>query len=106
MTRWLKAAKASLCQTDQTDRTDNTARTPHPAAGSPQQHKGSRPPDRTPKPKDGTQRKQGKSEVLSVLSVCQFDGKPLLDPAAAKAMRGAFEDYAATNDPHDPRAWA
>jgi|GEM_PF-6509147 len=105
MTRWLKAAKASLCQTDQTDRTDNTARTSPPAAGSPQRHKGGGTPDRTPTPKQGNQQKQRKSKVLSVLSVCQFDGKPFLDPAAAKVMRGALEDYAATNDPRDPRAW-
>lgn len=29
-----------------------------------------------------------------------------LPPHVAAAVRAAFTDYAATDDPHDPRAWA
>jgi hypothetical protein len=90
MTRWLQAATADLCQTDRTDRTDET-------------------------PGESTN-----SEVLSVLSVRQFDAElfPAAHTAAPWSGRGhppevirtgvadAFTDWKAMNDPQDTRAWA
>lgn len=118
MSVWLEAARKARCQTDKTDRTDRTADTPSIQA-------------------DPTLRPDASAEVLSVLSVCQFEvdspaapaSTPRQDPTPRlfcgickkwvnrdadcsqsgcqlpATVRAAFEDYDATNDPHDPRAW-
>lgn len=97
MTRWLQAATAAPCQTDTTDRTDKT-----PAAQD-------IPTEKTPA-----------SEVLSVLSVCQFGEEPnAADPeiipwpvrcyapeSISAGVADAFTDWEAMNDPFDARAWA
>jgi len=96
MTRWLQAATTGLCQTDRTDRTDETPGKPAIV------------PAETATP-----------EVLSVLSVCQFEAEPAAPSHAAapwsgrrylpEAIRtgvaGAFKDWQAMNNPRDTRAW-
>lgn len=42
--------------------------------------------------------------VPSVVSVCQY-GQGGKIVAISRAVASAFEDYAATDNPHDPRAW-
>lgn len=94
MTRWLQAATAGLCQTDRTDK--------------------------TPAGQAISAQKTPAAEVLSVLSVCQFDGEQgsaqvpaapwsgrSYPPEAIRAgVTDAFTDWQAMNNPHDPRAWA
>lgn len=44
--------------------------------------------------------------LMSIPALSHGYDKPVLPACIAAAVRAAFEDYAATDDPHDPRAWA
>ncbi|WP_134679530.1 hypothetical protein [Paracoccus ravus] len=51
-----------------------------------------------------------KAEAIDYLmgtpAISHGHDKPPLSPRIAAAVRAAFEDYAATDDPFDARAWA
>ena len=44
--------------------------------------------------------------LVSIPVLSHGHDKPDLPPRIAAAVRAAFEDYRATDDPQDPRAWA
>ncbi len=103
MTRWLQAAKAGEWRTDTlTELTKpNSGRIANVEAQSERGFCQYRQAVSMAPAQSGA---DASAEVLSVLSVRQY-GSSAMSPAVSAAVVLAFEDYAATDDPRDPRAW-
>jgi hypothetical protein len=106
MTRWLQAARLGQWHTDKLTELTEPNHNPHRGTVLHAEH-GFRQYSQSVSTASNPRRASAPSEVLSVLSVRQYGPSRNrgISEAVGAAVILAFEDYAAMNDPLDPRAW-